>query len=75
MDHCIIQMQVLQHQPVLRQCFVLPYVPLLGAGSESGPVWDKLLLKFVVDKYGSAPSIIQPYEAFYSSAENWYTVV
>ncbi len=35
---------MLQHQPVLRQCFVLPYVPLLGAGSESGPVWDKLLL-------------------------------
>ena len=35
---------MLQRQPVLRQCFVLPYVPLLGAGSESGPVWDKLLL-------------------------------
>ena len=28
MNRCIIQMQVLQHQPVLRQRFLLPYVPL-----------------------------------------------
>ena len=30
-------MQVLQHQPVLRQRPLLPYVPLLGAGSASVP--------------------------------------
>ena len=30
-------MQVLQRRPVLRQRFLLPYVPLLGAGSASVP--------------------------------------
>lgn len=30
--------QVLQRRPVLRQCFILPYVPLPNVGSANVPV-------------------------------------
>ncbi|MCQ5054222.1 MAG: hypothetical protein ACLS2X_03850 [Coprococcus sp.] len=34
----VIRTQVLQRRPVLRQCIVLPYVPLPDVGNESVPV-------------------------------------
>ena len=38
-----VQSQVLLTRPVLRQCFVLPYVPLSVAGSGSVPVMNQFV--------------------------------
>ena len=42
-----VQTQVLQRSPVLRQCLLLPYVPLRTAGSANGPGVEQALLNSI----------------------------
>ena len=40
LNSSLIQMQVLQHRPVLRQRPLLPYVPLPDVGSANVPAFE-----------------------------------
>ena len=41
--------QAFQQSLVLRQCFLLPYVPLRIAVNESVPVFERLLCQSIID--------------------------